>query len=248
MGCVGTPPHTWHTYPDNAWHAFSSGSTSSGFSQEAHFSYPDCLKEGQTTLININIRIWLSGSLTEVKQVLHVITTACHSPRSATCRVKGQDEVTTSHFPRSFHMITYHDLWQPHHLPRSLSTAHRVMMALPPPSVIMTTQNISPPLKRGTKLLITIYTNLHTKGKVNLLILVKGQLIYLSLTMADKTFGGCVRTPRPDAFCRWSNWIKNLYWLRSCVHPFGNYVDHQRREASTGWTQVINGINYKLII
>ena len=55
----------------------------------------------------------------------------------------------------------------------------------------------------------------------------------LSLTMADKTIGGCVRTPRPDAFCRWDDWIKNLYWLRSCVHPFGNYVDHQQREAST---------------
>ena len=87
------------------------------------------------------------------KQVLHVITTACHDPRSATCRVKGQDEVTTSHFPRSFHMITYHDLWQPHHLPRSLSAAHRVMMTLTPPSVMMTTQNISLPLKRETVLL-----------------------------------------------------------------------------------------------
>ena len=55
------------------------------------------------------------------KQVSHVITTACQGPRSTTCRVKGQDEVTTSHFPRPLHMITCHDLWQPHHLPRSLS-------------------------------------------------------------------------------------------------------------------------------
>ena len=42
----------------------------------------------------------------------------------------------------------------------------------------------------------------------------------LSLTMVDKTIGGCVRTPRPDAFCRWNDWIKNIYWLRSCIHPF----------------------------
>ena len=52
--------------------------------------------------------------------------------------------------------------------------------------------------------------------------------------MADKTIGGCVRTPCPNAFCRWNDWIKNLYWLRLCVHPFGNYVDHQGCEASTG--------------
>ena len=50
--------------------------------------------------------------------------------------------------------------------------------------------------------------------------------------MADKTIGGCVRTPCPDAFCR-NDWTRTLYWLRSCVHPFGNYVDHQGREAST---------------
>ena len=45
--------------------------------------------------------------------------------------------------------------------------------------------------------------NLHTKRKVSLLYLVKGQLIYLSLTMADKTIGGCVRTPYPEAFYRY---------------------------------------------
>ena len=50
--------------------------------------------------------------------------------------------------------------------------------------------------------------------------------------MADKTIGGCVRTPYPDAFCR-NDWTRNLYWLKLCVHPFGHYVDHQGREAST---------------
>ena len=33
--------------------------------------------------------------------------------------------------------------------------------------------------------------------------------------------------------CRYNDWIKNLYKLKSRVYPSGNYVDHQRREAST---------------
>ena len=36
--------------------------------------------------------------------------------------------------------------------------------------------------------------------------------------MANKTIGGCVRTPRPNVFCR-NDWTRNLYWLRACVHP-----------------------------
>ena len=46
---VGTPP------PDNTWHTFSSGSTSSGFSPRVHvtrLSYPDPLKERYKTLMN----------------------------------------------------------------------------------------------------------------------------------------------------------------------------------------------------
>ena len=180
---VGTPPsiNMWHTSPDDAWHTFSSGWNPSGFSYKIHgarFSYSDCLKEGQTTLISINI--WPTftihpddqhrssgydcpGHWLKESKSYTLSQTACHGPRSATCRVKRQDEVTTSHFPRSFHIITYHDLWQPHHLPRSLSTAHRVMMVLTPPSVIMITQNISPPLKRGTKLLM-LYIQTFTQG------------------------------------------------------------------------------------
>ena len=58
---VGTPPpkNTCHTPHGDTWHALSSGSPSFGFSYKIHgarFSYPDCLKEGQTTLISINIR------------------------------------------------------------------------------------------------------------------------------------------------------------------------------------------------
>ena len=51
--------------------------------------------------------------------------------------------------------------------------------------------------------------------------------------MANKTIGGCVRTPCPDAFCRYNDWIKNLCRLRSRVHPFSNCVDRQGREVST---------------
>ena len=148
---VGTPPSKprgmhltvtrgTHCHPSlpikHTWHAF-----------------PDCLKEDQTTLINISsgrltqyirmINIFHPDTMVRIidwsKQVSHVTTTACHGPRSAACRVRGQDEVTTSHFLGSFHMITSHDLWQPHHLPRSLSTVRRVMMATLPPNVIMTT-------------------------------------------------------------------------------------------------------------
>ena len=130
---------------------------------------------------------------------------------------------------KSLPTITSHD-----HLLRSMSAALRVMMVLLPLSVHHDNTKYLPTIKEGNKTSNTIYTNIHTKGKVSLLYLVKGQLIYLSLTIADKTIEGCVRTPRPNTFCRWNDWIKNLYWLRSCVHPFGNYVDHQGREASTG--------------
>ena len=129
--------------------------------------------------------------------------------------------------------VISHDLWQPRHLPRFLSAARRVMMAQPPPNVIMTTQNISPPLKKSQSFWYYIYQPSHKEeGKLDIPSKRPTDLSF-SLTMANKTIGGCVRTPHPDAFCRWNDWIKNLYWLRSCVHPFGNYVDHQGRETST---------------
>ena len=149
-----------------------------------------------------------------------------------------QSEGTRWSDNKSLPMIISHD-----HLHRSLTaaspttiyvkTARRVMMALSPPSVIMTTQNISPPLKKNQSFWYYRYQPSH-KEEGKLAIPSKRPTdLSLSLTMVDKTIGGCVRTPRPDVFCRWNDWIKNLYWLRSCAHPFGNYVDHQGRAAST---------------
>ena len=57
--------------------------------------------------------------------------------------------------------------------------------------------------------------------------------------MANKTIRGCVRTPCPDVFCRYDDWIKNLCGLRSLVHPFSNCVDRQGLEVSTIWIDVI---------
>ena len=82
--------------------------------------------------------------------------------------------MTTSHFPRS---------WQPRRLPLSVSATRRVMMALPPPSGIMTKPKYLPTIKEGNKVPNTTYMDLHTRRKVSLLYLVKGQLcqlIYLS--------------------------------------------------------------------
>nr|CAN80249.1 hypothetical protein VITISV_027803 [Vitis vinifera] len=49
-------------------------------------------------------------------------------------------------------------------LSRSLTAAHRVMMALPPPRGIMTSQKVYPPLKREAELL-TLYKRAFTQGK-----------------------------------------------------------------------------------
>ena len=80
------------------------------------------------------INIWHSDIIVRTidwsKRVLHAITTTNHGPHPITRRVKGRVEVTTSHFPRSSNMITSHDLWQPHHLPRFLTAARRVVMTL----------------------------------------------------------------------------------------------------------------------
>ncbi|KAL6342819.1 hypothetical protein AAG906_016838 [Vitis piasezkii] len=66
-------------------------------------------------------------SAIRVKRVLHAITTNSHGPHPVTCRVRRQDEVTTSHFPRSLTIV-------------SPTMVHRrVMMSLLPLNVIMTT-------------------------------------------------------------------------------------------------------------
>ena len=139
------------------------------------FSHHDSLKERHTTLTNITFEqlpqriqaadIHYPGMFVWIidwsKQVLYVITTACHGPRSSTCRVKGQEWGDGKSLPT----ITSHDFWQSQQLPRSLLAARRVMMALPPPSVIMTTQNISLPLKRETKLLILYIWTFTQRGR-----------------------------------------------------------------------------------
>ena len=132
-------------------------------------SYPDRLKEVQTTLVSIEhpngfhkyIRMTSISHPSIIvriidwsKQVLHVITTACHGPRPPPAKwrdkrkwqqVTSHDHFTWSPTTISDSRITYHDLCQ---------TTRRVIMALPPPSVIMTTQNISPSLKKESKLAI----------------------------------------------------------------------------------------------
>ena len=151
---VGIPP------PDDTWHAFLSGLAPSGFPQEdtwrvspiwtssgrstrhSQTSHPDDrhITSGRPTY---PIRICLSRSLTKVSKFYYVILTACHGPRSATYRVKGQE----------WWQVTFYDLWQLRRLPRSLSVALRMIMALSPPRGIMTSQNISLSLKRETELL-----------------------------------------------------------------------------------------------
>ena len=94
----------------------------------ARFSYPNSLKERHTTLTNItsgrlpqHIRttdIHYPGMFVRIidwsKQVLHVITTACHGPRSATCRVKWQKWSDDKSLPTiSDSRGAAHDFYQP---------------------------------------------------------------------------------------------------------------------------------------
>ena len=96
------------------------------------------------------------------KQVLHVITNSLTWPTFRHL----QSEKTGMKWLQ----VTSHDLWQSQRLPWSLSAARRVMMALPPSSVIITTQNISLPLKRETVLLVLyIYEPSHKEeGKLTI--------------------------------------------------------------------------------
>ena len=145
---------TWRASYSDTWHALSSGSSSSGPSHKAHMArfsglpqersndaYKHIIRTAYTNTFGwstYSIRIQWSGSLTKVKRVSHASATTSHGPCPITCRMKRQVEVTTSHFPRSFYMITSHDLWQQHHLPRFLTAASRVVMTMLPPNVIMT--------------------------------------------------------------------------------------------------------------
>ena len=160
-------------------------------------------------------RIQGSGSLTEVKQVSHVTTTACHtSTRPITRRVKGRVEVTTSHFSRSFYMITSHDLWQQHHLPRFLTAVSRVAMTMLPPNVIMTNIKYLLTINEKNSTHDTIYKPLRKKEGNRQIPSKRPTDSYLPLlTMANRIIGGCIRTPCPDVFCRYNDWIKNLFWV-----------------------------------
>ena len=94
----------------------------------ARFSYPDFLREKHMTLANITSgRSSYHIRTTDIsypdmfvriidwsKQVLHVITTVCHGPRSATCRVKGQEWSDGKSLPTiSDSPGASHDLCQP---------------------------------------------------------------------------------------------------------------------------------------
>ena len=156
---VGTPP------PDDTWHTFLSGSPQEDTwlaspirtplgrgTQHSQTSHPDdCHITSRRP--TYPIQICLSGLLTKVSKSYYVIPTACHGPRFAACRAKGQE----------WWQVTSHDLWQPRCLPRSLSATCRVMMALPPPRGIMTSQKVSLPLNRETELLI-LYIRTFTQG------------------------------------------------------------------------------------
>ena len=129
-------PDTWRASPIR-----TSSGRSTRHSQTSH------LDDRHITSGRPTYPIWicLSGSLTKVSKSYYVISTACHGPRSATYKMKRQE----------WWQVTSYDLWQLRRLPWSLSAARRVMMVLSPPRGIMTNQNISLPLKRETKLLIT---------------------------------------------------------------------------------------------
>ena len=58
--------------------------------------------------------------------------------------------------------------------------------------------------------------------------------LYLSLLpWLTKPSEGASGHPVRMPSCRYSDWIKILYKLKSRVHQSGNYVDRQRREVST---------------
>ena len=91
---VGTPP------PDDTWCASLSGATPSGLPKERYMvrspirtSLGRSTRHSQTSHSDDSISYpdMLFGSLTKVSKSYYVILTAYHSPRSATCRAKGQE-------------------------------------------------------------------------------------------------------------------------------------------------------------
>ena len=123
---VGTPPpdDAWRTFLDDTWHTFLSGLSPSGFPQDDTWrASPIRTSSGRGTRHSQNItfgrptypiRICFVQIVDWSKQVLHVIPTGCHDPRSATYRVKGQEWSDGKSPPTIFNNRgTSHDLCQP---------------------------------------------------------------------------------------------------------------------------------------
>ncbi|RVX22395.1 hypothetical protein CK203_012671 [Vitis vinifera] len=132
---VGTSP------PDDTWHAFLAGSAPFGSPQE------DTWRASP---------IRTPSGMEHGTRKHHIRTTAIsHSDdRHILFGYSERTGMMTSHFPRSLTAATP---------PRSLLAARRVMMTLPPPRGIMTSQKVSLPLKRETELLI-LYIRTFTQG------------------------------------------------------------------------------------
>ena len=112
------------------------------------------------------------------------------------------------------------------HLPRFLTAACRVMMILPSPQGHHDKPKSLPTIKEGSRTSDTIKKGLHAKRKVSYLTQKKGNRLIL-WAMANKTIGGCVRTPCPDNFCR-IDWARNHPWLKARVPLASTWIPGTR--------------------
>ena len=130
------------------------------------------------------------------------------------------------------------------HLPRSLTAARRVMMALPPPRGIMTSQKVSLPLKREAELL-ALYKDLHTRRKVSLLYLEKGQLPDLSIHDWQNHRRVC-----PDTLSGYflQGQLNQNSILVESVRPFGSYVDHRDARPQKKGTHIFQDLDVPITL
>ena len=140
VACIAIRSNSIRIPQENMWRAPLSGLLQGEAHGHSWTSHPDD---------SISYPDMLFGSLTKVSKPCYVILTACHNPHSVTCKAKGQERW----------QVASHDLW----LSRSLTAVRRVMMTLPPPRGIMTSQKVFPPLKREAELL-TLYKRVFTQG------------------------------------------------------------------------------------
>ena len=145
----GTHYHPNHSHPDTHDAPLISGLPQGSSNDTYKHRRPDGFYNTSEWPTYVT-RIWLSRSLTEVSKsyTLSQQPAMTHVPPPAELKDKVKWQQVTSH----------------DHLPRSLSAARRVMMALPPPNVIITTQNISLPLKRESKLLMLYISTFTQRG------------------------------------------------------------------------------------